>query len=76
MYYFNQVQMLFNFYLACLHFRDKVLSLYDWNCQFLELLRQVIIQEEDSFEEWPCSDQIVRMFFILGGIFKLSAINA
>lgn len=33
-------------------------------------------KKENSFEEWPCSDQIIRMLFILDCIFKLGAINA
>lgn len=36
----------------------------------------MIEHKEDSYEAWPRSDQIVRMFFVLGGIFKLSAVNA
>lgn len=50
--------------------------MHNGNGQLLELLKQVIKEhKEDTFEEWPRRDQIIRMLFIFDCIFKLSATN-
>lgn len=47
MYCFNHVLQLYS---APLHCRNQLLHSHDWNGQWLELLRQVMIQHK---EKWP-----------------------